>query len=273
MACSQLSPASVLLMSGVRGLAVEIWISAIQTRHHNECVTIIEKVEHYKSIDQPEHEFLAMHIQGSTRKTVLVVERSVLPLNDQRSSAVLSYASAISSPSSALTSVHANNVISISSSDASQPLLTITQGHKPYNLLRTLHFPSGNHPSDFHVAALLQLMKQHSPSYDIIRHQCFWYAGTIFEVLNEVYSGHEKKNPNYFHLLGTFSGIAIPGLRHSLDEIIEQFKIRLEDYRLEKKASNPDYFSDEETVSRLLVAADLPPDVHPSSTMMMREKF
>jgi hypothetical protein len=52
----------------------------------------------------------------------------------------------------------------------------------PCDRLATLSF--GQRPTLLHLTAVLGVVHQHAPCYDLYRHQCYWFADTIWGILS-----------------------------------------------------------------------------------------
>ncbi len=150
---------------------------------------VVKKIEYRKSSEAPNHEFLLCYVEDRnvpTRQAVIRIERS----KSDRASPPL------------LPATHFSLVIMRSSSPSlfgkAHDLFTITCdiNAKPSDVvLSTLTFNDNSVFTAEEAAMICQIASDCTNEYSPIRHQCYWYARVIYNVIQEIQSGHFKKIP------------------------------------------------------------------------------
>jgi hypothetical protein len=78
------------------------------------------------------------------------------------------------------------------SPDGEESKITADQ-HGPSETLSTLTFPTLQ-PTVLDFSTLLEVVNSHAPFYTVDEYQCYWYAGSTFEVIKLKYNATETIN-------------------------------------------------------------------------------
>lgn len=170
----------------------------------------LRRIEFCKCSNGARHEFLVLFfghwIDGSSAEAVICVDRTFkLRAQDDNSSkqfpGLLSHSS--SEPSPALDSVSMVG----SPHDAK---LRLIQSHGPYTTLCTLRFSPSSAPSALEVSAVLFLVHQQAPVYNLIDSQCFWFADTVWRSLKALFPRNQELcNVNNHNSRARYGGLTV----------------------------------------------------------------
>ncbi|PBK83154.1 hypothetical protein ARMGADRAFT_1089707 [Armillaria gallica] len=149
---------------------------------------VVKKIEHRKSSGAPHHEFLLCYVQDCnvpTRLAVIRIERfnqdDVTP--DKGVPPALSPA--------ALLSLDAMRSSSPSLFGKAVDLFTITcdiDAKRSGDTLSTLIFDDNSDFTADEAAMICKIASECADEYNALGHQCFWYAGVIYKIIQEIYS-------------------------------------------------------------------------------------
>ncbi|ETW81295.1 hypothetical protein HETIRDRAFT_409298, partial [Heterobasidion irregulare TC 32-1] len=192
----------------------------------------IAKIKHCKRERGVWHEFLIIEFiypisASATRIVPVIVERTietgqiphemirpgVVDLSAQtgqmnvKSEPALSHKSSYTSVDSSMTSSTYANIESSSIPPMGAPALDYIYVPKngasinsidkkiggPYQVCRELTFTS--RVTDYNLAALLVAVHEHSPIYNIVSRQCYWYAAVIYDVFCARFGGRSVDHP------------------------------------------------------------------------------
>ena len=75
----------------------------------------------------------------------------------------------------------------------------LSRTYGPYDKLCILTYPPSPQsepsaiPSAVQLSALLLVVTNHRPDYNLYEYNCYWYAGVIFEACKELFPGHQEE--------------------------------------------------------------------------------
>ncbi|KAG2046285.1 hypothetical protein BDR06DRAFT_201615 [Suillus hirtellus] len=145
----------------------------------------LSRIDYCKCTDGAKHEFLLFYFRHfiSSAEAVVCADRTVERGNGSRQS------SEIVSPSSKETAASDHALLLGSPEDAVRHLRD-----KPgrYRKLCTLTFSPSSAPSALHVAAVLCLVHQQAPAYNLYEQQCYWYADSVWMSLKKLFPQNQE---------------------------------------------------------------------------------
>ncbi len=150
---------------------------------------VVRKIEYRKSSEAPNHEFLLCYVEDRnvhTRQAVIRIERCK---RDQTSP-----------PPPPSTPISLGIMLSSSPSlfgtAGDRFTITCEINAKPSDVvLSTLTFDDNSVFTADEAAMICQIASDCTNEYNAIRHQCYWYARVIYNVIQETQSGYFKKTP------------------------------------------------------------------------------
>ncbi|KAG2071163.1 hypothetical protein BDR04DRAFT_989662, partial [Suillus decipiens] len=146
----------------------------------------LDRIEYCKRVDGVKHEFLLFyfrHWTGSSAEAVVCADRTVERGNGSKQSSDI-----IISPSSKETAA-TDRVYLLGSQDSAIQHL---DNAGRYRTLCTLKFLPPSAPSALHVAAILCLVHQQAPAYNLYENQCYWYADSVWMSLKRIFPRNEE---------------------------------------------------------------------------------
>ena len=223
---------------------LETWADSVQQLSPAAKQCFLEKVVHYKALSDMEHEFLVVYASNqSGSKIVLGIDRNAQDLATAASKKTSSSASQdidTTQPSTAAPSARYLNTLacaklpSLSSLEGESPHLAydgvqasledndapIFAHHGPSVPLYKITFSSTStststsnsdarrRPSLLHLTILLLTIRTRFPSYDLLQHQCYFFARATCLALMDLYDGVERKLKDYKRA-GTWRGVHV----------------------------------------------------------------
>ncbi|KAF9234651.1 hypothetical protein BU15DRAFT_78800 [Melanogaster broomeanus] len=177
---------------------------------------LVEEVVHYKHTRGKEHEFLRFRVSDATGswKAFVFAERTVNKSDESLSdrAAVLSNSSHSSTSSSTYSSsvLPANDSIhTATAGSAALRHLDVQFFRNEPRAERTLTLDTDStRPLVVELASLLKVTSCHAESYSLFKNQCYWFAATVYEALQQLFPRHREtihSNKN-----GTYRRIEIP---------------------------------------------------------------
>ncbi|PBK83155.1 hypothetical protein ARMGADRAFT_1089708 [Armillaria gallica] len=152
---------------------------------------IVKKIEHRKSSEAPHHEFLLCYVQDRnvpTRQAVIRIER---PNKDQATpDNGAPPAPPPTPPPAPRLSPDAMRSSSPSLFGRAIDVFTITcdiNAKRSDVTLSTLIFDDNSGFTADEVAMICQIVSESADEYNALGHQCYWYAGMIYEIIQEIY--------------------------------------------------------------------------------------
>ncbi|KAG1722997.1 hypothetical protein EDD22DRAFT_1054541 [Suillus occidentalis] len=148
----------------------------------------LERMVYGKCTTEFEHEFILLHFRHPTQHhavAILTLERTCAE-NTTGSSRSVGQA-AVVSPS--VSSITAKDTITPTTNSSFTINSYVTQEFGPHKFLFELDFPASARPSAMQVSILLCVLSKHSPMYELLQYQCYWYAYTVWEALKKLFPG------------------------------------------------------------------------------------
>ncbi len=148
---------------------------------------IVKKIEHRKSSEAPNHEFLLCYVQDRnvpTRLAVIQIER----FNQNHVTPDKGVPPALSP--AALLSLDAMRSSSPSLFGKAIDFFTITcdiDVKRSDVTLSTLLFDDNSGFTADEAAMICKIASECADEYNALGHQCFWYAGVIYKIIQEIY--------------------------------------------------------------------------------------
>ncbi|KAG1785450.1 uncharacterized protein HD556DRAFT_1458469 [Suillus plorans] len=142
-----------------------------------------------------EHEFLLLYFRHPTQHhavAILTLERTCAE-NTTGSSRSAGQAVIVSPSVSPIT---AQDTITPTTSSSFTIDSYVTQEFGPHKYLFELDFPASARPSAMQVSILLCVLSKHSPMYELLQYQCYWYAYTVWEALKKLFPEHVERPLN-----------------------------------------------------------------------------
>ncbi|KAF9234652.1 hypothetical protein BU15DRAFT_78801 [Melanogaster broomeanus] len=199
-------------------LLVDSWPAMLNIDAANASHCLVEEVVHYKRSRGKEHEFLCFRVSDATGswKAFVFADRTVNMSDEDIAPSLSNKTPVLSnpSPSSFPSSTHCSPVLptydSIYAATESSAALGLLHadffrdGHKAE---RTLAFDAHSaRPSVVELASLLKVTSHHhAASYTLCKNQCYWFAATVYESLQQLFPRHREtihsnKNGTYRRL-------------------------------------------------------------------------
>ncbi|KAG1828697.1 hypothetical protein EV424DRAFT_1317991 [Suillus variegatus] len=155
----------------------------------------LERMVYGKCTIEFEHEFLLLHFRHPTQHhavAILTLERTCAE-NTTGSSRSAGQAVIVSPSVSPIT---AKDTITPTTSSSFTIDSYVTQEFGPHKYLFELDFPASARPSAMQVSILLCVLSKHSPMYELLQYQCYWYAYTVWEALKKLFPEHVERPLN-----------------------------------------------------------------------------
>jgi hypothetical protein len=187
------------------------WNAIMLDIDHTENACHLREVQYFKCREDKQHEFLVIEIEHDKTKLVarVLVDRAPEnPSGNEPSS---------KRPSQMVSSlIPAHDMIRIQGSRSS----SLTRDFIPCDRLATLSF--GQRPTLLHLTAVLGVVHQHAPYYDLYNHQCYWFADTIWGILSSTCYQPILKPETKWTKRGKYS--LAPVGKDSLGEIEQEYQ-------------------------------------------------
>jgi hypothetical protein len=170
------------------------WAHSIRQYDPSE-VCVIEKVIHYKCNTDKEHEFLLIHAQHNRSgvSVVLAADRAPEPVSEASSTVPSSGAKLDGLAILSSGEVPACDRIIVSYDGTENTVLMAFKTRA--TALRSLHYRSPDSaPTLSQFAAILEVVSEHAPQYDLYETQCFWFAGAAWDTLKALFPTSEQQH-------------------------------------------------------------------------------
>ncbi|KIJ05316.1 hypothetical protein PAXINDRAFT_21410 [Paxillus involutus ATCC 200175] len=212
---------------------VDNWPATLNIHATQASQCFVEEVVHYKHVGGKQHEFLRFKVShpAGPWKAFVFADRTVNLDDEDGEPSLSNKAAVLSNPapsSSSSSSAHSSRNVpahdtiyaATASSEALDRLHVIFLKDKP-RTVRTLTFDTNDtRPTVPELASLLKVTSHSAPSYSAYQNQCYWFAGTVYEALGQLFPNHiQSPDPRRN---GTFRGIAIP-MANSIMEVCEAY--------------------------------------------------
>lgn len=160
-------------------------LDSVGNNHYMQCHLFC--VDHYKCLQNAEHEFLVLHFThwktGSSATVAMCIDYTIdIP--------TYSHASGLLTPSSSEYPAW-DTVYLIGHASDLNIQSHLTARFKSYRRISLLSF-NFIWPSVLQVTDLLVLVNQQDLSYDILHAQCYWWSHTICKSLERLFRGKEE---------------------------------------------------------------------------------
>ncbi|KAK0455166.1 uncharacterized protein EV420DRAFT_1644815 [Desarmillaria tabescens] len=162
--------------------------------HNGVGEALVTKIEFRKSTGSPQHEFLLCYVKDRNvpeRKVFIRLER----FNDNTSSG-RENKPPLPLPATELLSLDALHSSSPSSFGKARDTLTITcdiNVKDSDTVLSTLTFDDDSDFTFDEAAMMCKIASDCANEYSVVSHQCFWYAGVIYKIVQETYMGRVEE--------------------------------------------------------------------------------
>ncbi|PBK62949.1 hypothetical protein ARMSODRAFT_1024488 [Armillaria solidipes] len=156
---------------------------------------VVKKIEYRKSSEAPNHEFLLCFVEDHnvpTRQAIIRIEC----FNQNQIAPDRGVPFAL--PPAKFLSLDALRSSSPSLFSTTVDVFTITCGindKRSDTTLSTLIFDDNSGFSADETAMICQIVSECADEYNSVGHQCYWYAGVVYDVIQETQSGRFTKTP------------------------------------------------------------------------------
>jgi hypothetical protein len=76
---------------------------------------------------------------------------------------------------------------------------------------------------------MLEVLHDHSPHYSLFKTQCYWYAGTLWEILREEFDG-EVSNNGHQAMAGRYKSLQIIDQPPAASDLIVRYRAAWKDF-------------------------------------------
>jgi hypothetical protein len=161
---------------------IQDWAHRIQNLGDKAACCFVESAEYCKCTEDSLHEFLIVCIrhQPTGHKTYLAVNRSPRSSLDVPRSSSEELVHTVKMISSS--PVPAFDTVTVSH-DGTVECITPPKG--TFDVIAAMTFAQPEPPTVIFFATLAEVVSAHQPSYQLIEHQCYWFAFSIWQVMAE----------------------------------------------------------------------------------------
>ena len=116
-----------------------------------------------------------------------------------------------------------------------------------HNKLSELQFDANELPL-LNLAILLNVVRKHAQYYDVWKYQCYWYANTVYQSVQDLFkSRKDHVEPAFSKHRGKVL-LGLPQRKDSVGAIIGEYNAAMEDIRKEKIKQTTARLADEKKV-------------------------
>lgn len=154
------------------------WATSLLELDHATDACYIDQIEYGKCKGEKHHEFLLIHIVhlGTGARAKVRIDRAAKRTESEISS---SNGSRHSSEICSSTALAYDKAVIVGDGRGA---VDITRKMEPFDLLSKVTYPT-RQPTLTDLSTLLIVVHEHAPNYDVVDHQCYWFAHTVWQVL------------------------------------------------------------------------------------------
>jgi len=210
------------------------WLLGLKSVDNETQKCYIRKITYLKARKPLFHEYLLVEIvhTGSVQASLAVTER-VPEKND-------GYSTKQAVSPSVYGRVAANDTVRIVGGTGISELPS-------HNKLSELQFDANELPL-LNLAILLNVVRKHAQYYDVWKYQCYWYANTVYQSVQDLFkSRKDHVEPAFSKHRGKVL-LGLPQRKDSVGAIIGEYNAAMEDIRKEKIKQTTARLADEKKV-------------------------
>jgi hypothetical protein len=198
---------------------VSVWASSVTEFYAGEPCRITS-VSYWKCDKGKEHEFLIVHASHlRTGAPVILATDRCVKSNDEASPR--RKVDSLTLASSHTTPAHDRVILSY---DGTQDCVVNEFKHgKPKPLTTHLYSLDRDGPTILQLAVILDVVSKHAPHYDLWEKQCYWFAGTVWYAICNLFPPLELKK---LDRASSYLGLPVPQ-SHATETIVAEYQTRL----------------------------------------------